>query len=60
MVKKLIDTDIILKALNDKFMNLANYVANYSKYSKFDLNENDEIYFKNYDLGKDFKTKYQN
>lgn len=24
MVKKLIDTDIILKALNDKFMNLAN------------------------------------
>lgn len=24
MVKKLIDTDIILKAFNDKFMNLAN------------------------------------
>lgn len=59
MVKKLIDTDVILKAFNAKFMNLANYVANYSKYSKFDLNESDEIYFKNYDLGTDFKTKYQ-
>lgn len=31
MVTKLIDTDLILKALNDKFMNLANYVANHSK-----------------------------